>query len=101
MRNRIEEAPARVSPPPAGAEGEASVEVADLGGRIRVTVEFDATGDDAPSRRRALAKAWEALAAAISETKAALPPVPAPPRSARKRGKGRGARTGSGSWWQF
>jgi hypothetical protein len=79
-----------------------TIDIEDLGDRLRVTVEFPIGADEVPSRRRALAKAWEALAAAISEAKAKLPPVPVPKRPARKRTKVvKGTRTGSGSWWQF
>lgn len=79
-----------------------AVGIVDLGDRLRVTVEIPVEEGDTPSRRRALAKAWEVLAAAISEMKATLPPVPVPPKPARKRARrGRGVRTGSGSWWQF
>jgi hypothetical protein len=76
------------------------VEIVDLGDRLRVTVELPIGPDETPSRRRALALAWEALAGAISESKAKLPPVPvAKPK--KKRTAARGTRTGSGSWWQF
>lgn len=89
----------------AAIPAEASVDVADLGDRLRVTLEIPIEDGDHPSRRRALAKAWEVLAAAISDAKAGLPPMPEsppqPPRAGRKRGKSRAARTGSGSWWQF
>lgn len=88
--------------PPRQARAKQSIDIEDLGDRLRVTVEIPIGPGDTPSRRRALAKAWEALAAAISETKAKLPPVPVPKRPARKRTKPqRGTRTGSGSWWQF
>ncbi|MBX3527492.1 MAG: hypothetical protein KF904_14900 [Rhodoblastus sp.] len=76
-----------------------SIDIKDLGDRLLVTVEIPVGPEDTPSRRRALAKAWEALAAAISETKAKLPPVPVPKR--KRAGPQRGMRTGSGSWWQF
>ena len=79
-----------------------AVEVVDLGDRLRVIVDIPVSEGEQPSRRRALARAWEALAAAISQTKAALPPMPVAARPARKRSpKASPARTGSGSWWQF
>jgi hypothetical protein len=78
------------------------INIADLGDRLRVTIEMPIGPGDTPSRRRALAKAWEALAAAISEMKAKLPPVPVSRPPVKKRAKPqRGTRTGSGSWWQF
>lgn len=92
----------RVQSPVAGNVG--VVNIVDLGDRLRVTVDLPVETGGRLSRRRTLARAWEALAAAISQTKAALPPMPASPRPARGRGKGgksRGARTGSGSWWGF
>lgn len=99
----IDEASAEICAP--GAAPATSVDIADLGDRLRVTVEIPIEDGEHPSRRRALAKAWEAVAAAISETKAALPPVPAAARPARKlkpKTKSvRPPRTGSGSWWQF
>ena len=79
-----------------------AVTIEDLGDHVRVVVDLPVEPGDMPSRRRTLARAWEALAAAISETKAKLPPVPSVPRPTRKRPKRtKGTRTGSGSWWQF
>jgi hypothetical protein len=80
----------------------APVRIVDLGDRLRVTIEIPVEAGDHPSRRRALTKAWEALAGAISDLKATLPPMPPAPKAPRKRNAPkRPVRTGSGSWWQF
>jgi hypothetical protein len=78
------------------------VHIVDLGDRLRVTIEIPVEEGDHPSRRRALTRAWEALAGAISDLKATLPPMPPAPKAPRKRNAPkRPVRTGSGSWWQF
>ncbi len=107
MQVPVEPTSASVVPEgPVAGDALSAVEVTDLGDRIKVTIEIPLEDGDHPTKRRALAKAWETLASAISEMKANLPPMPAGAVPSRPAGKKRakkkvGTRTGSGSWWQF
>ena len=105
MQIPVEQTTKPLAEGPGGGDALSAVDVTDLGDRLKVTIEIPLEDGETPTKRRALAKAWEMLAAAISEMKANLPPVPvapAAPRTAKKRAKKKpGTRTGSGSWWQF